>query len=407
MVTEAFPDFPGVYTYVDDILVTGSSLAEHDKRLEMVLERCLELNLKFNRDKCQFRKTELPYLGHVLATEGIKPDPAKVEAIQQFPKPTSKSDVARLLGMITYLAKFCPELAQTANPIRRLTQKDVPWMWDSIHDDALRRLKELVLGAPVLRLFDPSLPITITVDASSYGLGAALLQEGRPVKYASRTLSSTQQRYAQVEKEMLAIQFGLERFHQYVHRQTVTIETDHKPLLGILRKPLNEVSPRHQRMRLRCLCYHFSLEYLPGKEMVLADTLSRGPAPAEYDGYTELTEEQIAVVIQQTIPRPLGQERCRQATSNDPTLQTLLIYIREGWPSQWRAVPGPVRAYWEVRYALTEKDDILLKGNQAVVPVTLRKQVMNSIHDGHFGIVKCLESKNHRLMARTCSRHTG
>ena len=123
------------------------------------------------------------------------------------------------------------------------------WTWDAIHDEAVTRLKKIVSNAPTLRLFDPRLPITITVDASSYGLGAALTQQGQPVEYASRTLTSTQQRYTQSEKEMLAVQFGLERFHQYVHGQTITVETNHKHLLGISRKPLNEVSPRIQRMR--------------------------------------------------------------------------------------------------------------------------------------------------------------
>ena len=274
----------------------------------------MELTLKLNRDKCQFCKTELRYLGHVLTPEGILPDPEKVEAMHTA-VPQIKVEVCcrQTTGMITYLAKFCPELAETAKPVRQLTQKDVPWTWDSIHDNTLEKLQALVLGTPILRLFDRNLSITVTVDASSYGLGAALIQQGRPVEYASRTLSPTQQRYAQVEKEMLAVQFGLERFHQYVHGQTITVETDHKPLLGIVRKPLNEVSPRLQRMRLRCLRYYYNLEYRPGKEMILADTLSRGPAPTEYDGHADLTEEHISSVAQQTVLSPVGQERCRQA----------------------------------------------------------------------------------------------
>ena len=391
IVTEAFSDIPGVHRYVDDILVSGTTQEEHDERLKLVLQRCRELNFKLNLDKCLFGKTELPYLGHILTTEGIQPDPAKIEAIQRFPQPRSKADVSRLLGMITYLAKFCPDLAEVAKPLRQLTQKDVPWTWDAIQDETVTRLRKLVSNTPTLRHFDPRLPITVTVDASSYGLGAALMQDGHPVEYASRTMTSTQQRYAQVEKEMLAVQFGLERFHQYIYGQTITVETDHKPLLGITRKPLNEVSPRLQRMRLRGLRYHYNLEYRPGRDMVLADTLSRAPTATEYDGHTALTEEQISTVLQQTIPTPVGQARCREATRQDPTLQAIRTYMTTGWPSLRKAVPGIVRPFWTVRHDLTEKDDIIFKGSQAVVPTALRRTVLDSIHDGHFGIVKCLE----------------
>ena len=391
IVTESFADIPGVHTYVDDILVSGCSIEEHDKRLQMVLERCRELNLRLNRSKCQFRKTELKYLGHVLTSEGIKPDPEKVEAIEQFPKPQSKTDVSRLLGLVTYLSKFCPTLAETASPLRQLTQQETAWVWDSVHDRTLQHVKDLVTKAPVLRLFDPALPVRLTVDASQHGLGAAVIQEGHPVEYASRTMSSIQQKYAQIEKEMLAIQFGLTRFHQYVYGQDVIVETDHKPLLGILKKPLAEVSPRLQRMRLRCLKYNYTLEHHSGKEMVLADSLSRMPSTTPYTDYDELTEEQIDSVTEQIIPTPLGRERCTEATRQDPTMQALITYIHTGWPPTRRSVPGPIKPYWNVRHDLTEKDGIVLKGSQAVVPVTMRKTVMNSIHEGHYGIVKCIE----------------
>ena len=183
-VTEAFSDIPGVHTYIDDIQVSGSTEDEHDTRLRAVLDRCRQLNLKLNLSKCQFRKSELKYLAHILTSEGIKPDTDKVDSIRHFPTPTTKSEVSKLLGLITYLSKFCPDLAETAKSIRQLAQKEVPWSWDASHDDSLMKLKMLVTQAPTLRLFDPKVPVTITVDASSYGLGAILLQEGQPIEYA-------------------------------------------------------------------------------------------------------------------------------------------------------------------------------------------------------------------------------
>ena len=190
---------------------------------------------------------------------------------------------------------------------------------------------------------------------------------------------------------MLAVQFGLERFHQYTYGQHVTIQTDHKPLLGIVKRPLAELSPRLQRMRLRCLRYQYTLEYHPAKEMVLADTLSRTPNSSLYDDYDDLTDHQISSVMEQTIPTPLCRTRCQEATKNDPTMQALLMYMRTGWPATKKALPGPVKPYWTVSQDLAEKDGITFKGNQAVVPLILRNKVLATIHDGHLGIVKCIE----------------
>lgn len=389
--TETFMDIPGVYVYVDDILVAGATEKEHDARLSQVLQRCREINLKLNLSKCQFKMQELRYLGHILSTDGIKPDPTKVEAIRNFPTPANKSDVSRLLGLVTYLSKFCPDLAERVQTLRTLTHKDVPWTWDENHSHALETVKTMVTDAPILGLFNSELPITVSVDASNHGLGAALFQDGQPVEYASRTLSASQTRYAQIEKEMLAIQFGLERFHQYVYGQQVIVETDHKPLLGIMKKPIAEVSPRLQRMRLRCLRYDFTLEYKQARELILADALSRAPVDELYEDHDHKTEDQIASVILQTMPTSLGRQRCLEATAQDPTSQATLAFIRSGWPDSKKALPTAVKPYWNVRHDLTEKEGIILKGCQAVVPTTLRNKVMASIHEGHGGIVKSIE----------------
>ena len=144
-------------------------------------------------------------------------------------------------------------------------------------------------------------------------------------------------------------------------------------------------------MRLRCLRYHYNLEYRPGRDMILADALSRAPTTMVYEGHVALTEDQISTAMQQGIPTPVGQSRCREATQQDPTLQAIRTYVTAGRPSHRKEVPGPVRPFWTVRRDLTEKDGILFKGSQAVSPTALRRSVLESIHDGHFGIVKCLE----------------
>ena len=204
-VTEAFSDIPRVHTYLDDIPVSGSTEEEHDTRLSAVLDRCRQITLKLNLSRCQFKKSELKYLAYILTSEGQ----------QTISNPNHKGRSGKATRT---LLKFCPDLVETAKPIQQLAQKEVPWSWDAIHDDSLMKLKTLVTQAPVLKLFDTKVQTTLTVDASSYGLGAALLQEGHPIKYASKTLSVTQKKYAQI-KEMLAVQFGLGRFYQYTYGQ--------------------------------------------------------------------------------------------------------------------------------------------------------------------------------------------
>ena len=157
--------------------------------------------------------------------------------------PTDMEGVQRLNGFVNYLSKFLPQLADVMEPLRRLTRKDTEWTWSEEQDKAFNEVKRLVSQAPVLSYYQPDQPLSIQCDASQKGLGAALIQDGRPVAYASRSLSDTEQRYAQIEKEMLAIMFALVKFNQYTFGRHVRVSSDHKPLESILSKPL-AVAPR-------------------------------------------------------------------------------------------------------------------------------------------------------------------
>ena len=159
---------------------------------------------------------EIKYLGHILSKDGLKPDQSKIEAVRKMPTPECKKDVERFLGVVTYLAKFIPNMSKHTEPLRGLTRDDVEWQWKAEHQQAFNTMKTMLTEAPVLRYYDVKLPVTLSVDASKSGLGAVLLQELKPVAYALRALTETEQRYAQIEKEMLAIVFGAERFHQYI-----------------------------------------------------------------------------------------------------------------------------------------------------------------------------------------------
>ena len=392
MMEETFGDLDGVEIYFDDFFVWGETLEQHNARLKSVFDRCRKVNMKINRSKSKFLHPELTWIGHVISEQQLKADPKKIEAITSFKTPETKEDLQRLLGMVNYLAKFCPGLSVLTSPLRDLLKREVEWTWDQSHQLILKHLKETITNVPVLRLFNPNDPVTLSVDASPYGLGAVLLQAGQPVEFASRTLTETQTRYAQIEKELLAVQFGLQHFHHYVFGQTVQVETDHKPLIGLVDKPINQCTPRIQRMRMQLQTYDYRLSYTPGREMHLADALSRAPEPTQYSSdLSQQHEEQVNAILSYVIPEQTTVEKYTAATKNDPVLQLVIKLVMTGWPDHKRNCPTPAKPFWPVRQDLTLASGLLLKGEQVVVPTALRPEVLKKIHEGHFGENKSVE----------------
>ena len=215
-------------------------------------------------------------MGHRLTKEGLSPDTLKIKAIQEMPRPDTKKAVERFLGCLQYLSRFLPQLAQVAAPLRQLTEHSAIFSWQSQQEEAFQSLKKMITMSPVLKFYDVAEKVTIQCDASEKGLGATLLQKGQPVAFASRSLSKSEQNYAQIEKECLAIVFSCERFNQYIHgRDYTVIHTDHRPLIPIFTKPIYNAPKRLQRMLLRLQKYSLKVMYCPGKEMYIADMLSR------------------------------------------------------------------------------------------------------------------------------------
>ena len=387
-IVEMFHDIEGVETYIDDILIYAPTEEEHDRRLRAVLQRCRDANLSLNKDKCVIKTQELKYLGHIISPDGVKADPAKVAAIVDMPVPESKEDVRRFIGLINYLSKYCPNLSSIAAPLRDLMKKDVGWSWNSNHQQAWLAVQGLIKANVELKLFDPTKPVVVTVDASQRGIGAALLQQGEPIEFASCSMTETQQRYAQIENEFLAIQFGLKRFHQYVYGQRVVVETDHMPLLGIIKKPISQISPRLQRMRLRIDPYDYELVYRPGSELVLADALSR--ASLRDNDIDVNDNEYVNTVYVESTTQSCRKELC-ELTAQDESLQLIAWYVRKGWPEHNKLCPDLIKPYWNVRHELSEHEGMLFRGEQIVVPYAYQKRALTCLHTGHLGTVKCTE----------------
>ncbi|UYV82717.1 K02A2.6-like, partial [Cordylochernes scorpioides] len=257
---------PNVVTYMDDVLIYSDSETEHLKILEQVLKIARENGLKFDKTKTQLMQPSVRYLGHIVSTEGIRPLESKVKSILDMLRPQDKKALQRFLGMVTYLAKFLPNLSDKTANMRLLLRKNEPWVWNDLRERDYRDLKLQLTSAPCLRHFDPKLDIEISTGASSNGLGAVLQQQGVPITYSSTALSAAQKKYSQIEKELLAVYFGCKRNHLYLYGRKFTAFTDHKPLLTIMKKPMVDLSPRLQHLVLQLQHYDFDLKYIPGKK---------------------------------------------------------------------------------------------------------------------------------------------
>ena len=192
--TEILEGIEGCEVIVDDILVWGSNMIEHDIRLKQVLDRAKAYNLKLSESKCEFRKEEVEYCGHLLTKDGLKVDQSKVQSVLDMTEPQNKKELQTFLGFVTYPQKFMPNMSETSDSLRVLLRKDVSWHWEKEQKMAFQKLKEMATNTPVLQYYDPKKELILNVDSSSIALGAVLLQENQPVAYASKSLTTTQKK---------------------------------------------------------------------------------------------------------------------------------------------------------------------------------------------------------------------
>ena len=255
-------------------------------------------------------------------------------------------------------------------------------------------MKQIISEAPVLKYFDPKADTELQCDASDKGLGACLMQEGQPVAYASRAMTDAEVNYAQIEKELLAIVFGVERFEQYVHGRPVKIETDHKPLESIFKKTLVSAPKRLQHMMLRLQKYNLTVVYKKGSEMYLADTLSRAfiqSSSNEDIMRGEVAKDTESINMVQYLPvSETTQNTIRSAMESDPVMKELKTTIREGWPETKDHLPVKIRDYFPFREELTLQNGLVFKGERLVVPASAREEMKAKIHASHIGIQGCL-----------------
>ncbi|GFU87870.1 retrovirus-related Pol polyprotein from transposon 17.6 [Trichonephila clavipes] len=264
-------------SYLDDIIVLSETFEKHLEDLEKVFERLSIFKLHANRDKCHFACDRVKYLGFWITKDGNEADQDKISAIQKIPVPTNVKEVQSLLQTCSWFCRYVPNFADIARPLSSLTKKKVQWHWGPEQQESFETLKMRLMTPPILKQADGSKPFTIRTDASSYELGAVLLQGSGPdehvIEYASRLMIPAERNYSTIEREALAVVWALEKFRDYVENQQIFLASDHQPLKWLL--SIKSPSGHLARWALKIQSFNLKIDYTPGKANVVADMLSR------------------------------------------------------------------------------------------------------------------------------------
>ena len=393
--SKIFACIPNVQIYIDDLLISGKTIQEHDRALQKVIEVALKNNVKFNPKKIQFRKESVLYLGYQLNFQGraIKED--RAQAIIEIPTPKSKQALQSFLGLVNYVREFIPGMSNITSVFKDILKENVEFCWLPHHEQAFKRIKDEIVGATTLMSFDGNIPIQIQTDASRTGIACALMQAGKPIAYASRALSDTEKNYATIELEALAIHFACVKFHYYIYgRDTISVLTDHKPLVSVFSKPIEKLPlGRLRTLRCKVLHYNLCLQYVAGRYMYVADCLSR-----MFENSQNLNHTNLDVMVHaNTATHFMSPDRLKQfkeQTQSDEELKMLFATCKAGWPQKVTEVPPQIRKYWSIKDELKIENDLLYLNYKMFVPKNLQSYIMSKIHNGHQGETRC------KLLAR-------
>lgn len=367
--------------YLDDVVIYSRSLDEHFEHLNRVFEKIRNAGLKLQPTKCAFARKQVRYLGHIVSRCGVEPDPEKVRAIREFPRPITVSDLRRFLGMASYYRRFISGFAEIAQPLHALTEKDTPFQWSPNCEEAFQKLLHCLSSTPVLGYPDFQQQFVVETDASNIGLGAVLRQENAVIEYASRTLNKAERNYSATEKECLGVVWALQKFAMYLEGSPFKVITDHKPLTYLL--SLKEPRGKLARWRVELDTFDFEIEHRPGKLMAVPDALSRAPVVGAVN-ISGLWSPYELMCLQQ----------------GDDEVGVLYKWAKSGYKLTNINQRTVHRAIQEHGKNFVIQDGILVLNvkqvenvvPRVVIPVNTAEMVLETLHDrsGHFGYSKTL-----------------
>lgn len=378
----------GACCYLDDLLITGKNKNEHLQNLGQVLTRLEAAGIKLNPEKCEFLKSSVEYLGHRIDKHGLHPVESKVEAIVKAPDPTNVEELRSFIGLVTYYAKFLPNMATLLAPLYELLKTKQAWKWEVEQRKAFSSIKAALQSSSLLVHFDNEKEVVLACDASPYGLGAVLSHEtpegDRPIAFASRSLKNAEKNYSHIEKEALALVFGVTKFRNFLLGRKFTLLTDHRPLVNLLSedKPVPAVAAaRIQRWALTLSAYAYQIKYRKGDSHGNADACSRLPLKFRYADPPVPSES--VLLIQQFNDTPVTSHLIEMEIEKCPLLKLLRSYIRKGWP---RKVCKSLQPFWLTRDELVVEQNIVLRGSRVFIPPKFRDFILDELHGAHQGI---------------------
>lgn len=356
-------------------------------RTAIVKSRLTERNIALNDSKTVECVTQTDFLGFNLSANGVRISQDKLQAIKDFRLPQSAEEVRSFLGLVTFVSRHIPNMSTIANPLVTLTKKGTTFNWTITHQKAFELLKNSLLKEETLAYFDPDLETFVVADASPVGLGAVLFQKAKSgeyniISYASKTLSDVEKRYAQTEREALALVWAPEKFHFYLYGKFFWLITDHKPLVTIF-GDRSKPCARIDRWKLRLMSYDYKVIYRPGKSNI-ADPLSRmcqnpNICPNSYD---EESERIVRLVSSDASPVAVSTVEIIEAYKNDLDLMDLIKWL----PYPHKRWPKTLARYKLIANDLSTDGDLILKNQKIIIPRSLQRKILQLAHEPHLGI---------------------
>lgn len=384
---------PYTATYFDDIAVTGSNDEEHLQNLAEVFRRLQQAGLKVQLEKCSFLQDSIEYLGHTIDKTGVHPSNTKVKAIQNASPPTNIKELKSFLGLVNFYERFIPNLHGICSDLHTLTSNKQQWKWGSHEQKIFENIKQLVSNPRTLVPFDENRPLYLACDASEKGVGAVLfhMNQGnmeQPIAFASRKLDQSEQRYSVIDREALALFYGIKKFDQYLRGTHFTLITDHKPLqhlFGEKRSLPKIVNNRLVRWALYVGTYSYDIIYRQGKHNLLADCLSRLPDVVEKTSKLENYLKKVYTVIagEKMSDILLSEHEIKKHTNRDRILHKVKQYLITGWAGE---LSEEFKPYYGKREELSIENGIIMHEGKIVVPASLQQHILNILHEGHPGI---------------------
>lgn len=379
--------------YLDDIVVTGKDTAEHLKNLTAVMERLKQHGFRLQEKKCEFFSPSIKYLGQIVDKNGVRIDGEATTAIAKAPRPANKDEVRSFLGLVSHYRKFVSGMSTVCAPLNRLLEKNRRWEWNQQCEEAFCQVKhKLCSDENLLAHYNPDQPLILSVDASPVGLGAVISHEDggqdKPVAFASRSLTAAERNYAQIDREALAIVFGVKRFHQYLYGRKFVLWTDNKPLSHIvsMEKGIPSMAAaRIQRWCLQLAAYNYDVRHRAGSKQGNVDALSRLPMEGTSEAVNEMTEEAAVVNRVAIESMPVTAKQIARETRKDPVFSRVLEFAMQGWPEE---VEDSLKPFSSRKEEISIEEGCLLWGTRVLVPEKFRCELLSLLHEQHPGIVR-------------------